>query len=239
MSAEGPGAVSGPDMRKEETEMAFPKAKDRRKKKPGDIKIDAVNPYKKTEKERASIKGGSPVFRQRPFPHSPQMLMECLKDMKRAVPRIKDRALHGFCDQDTWSIDAWFLDVMPSMLAYLRDNRHGSPVFLDHEGHEPQLLKTSGTGTSGRPDEMDPHDKWTKILDRMIFLLHEMDEDTCSRKNPYEKAAFGRKARKGDRKTEEARKRYLDYEMKIGRYRERCKDEFFRLFSGHFWDLWD
>ena len=30
------------------------------------------------------------------------------------------------------------------------------------------------------------HEEWDKILDRMIFLWRETDEETCSKKNPYE-----------------------------------------------------
>lgn len=29
------------------------------------------------------------------------------------------------------------------------------------------------------------HEEWDKILDRMIFLLGEMNEDTCKKENPY------------------------------------------------------
>ena len=30
------------------------------------------------------------------------------------------------------------------------------------------------------------HEAWDRILDRMIFLWRETDEETCSKKNPYE-----------------------------------------------------
>ena len=32
---------------------------------------------------------------------------------------------------------------------------------------------------------------------------------------------------------------YIDYEKKINDYREKCKNEFFKLFSKYFWCLWD
>ena len=30
------------------------------------------------------------------------------------------------------------------------------------------------------------HEEWDKILERMIFLWRETDEESCSKKNPYE-----------------------------------------------------
>ena len=30
------------------------------------------------------------------------------------------------------------------------------------------------------------HEEWDKILDQMIFLWREIDENTCSQKNPYD-----------------------------------------------------
>ncbi len=33
--------------------------------------------------------------------------------------------------------------------------------------------------------------------------------------------------------------KYFEYETKIDEYRDKCKDEFFELFSKYFWMLWD
>ena len=77
------------------------------------------------------------------------------------------RAKYGYCYRDLWNIDAWFLDIMPRMLEEHRDTRHGSPL-------------TEGT------TEETCHEKWTEILDRMIFLFREASENTCTRRNPYE-----------------------------------------------------
>lgn len=162
------------------------------------------------------------------------------------------RAKHGYCYRDLWSINAWFLDVMPRMLEEHRDTRHGSPV-------------TEGT------TEETCHEKWTEILDRMIFLFREASEDTCTRRNPYEddfgKAVDDFTKRFGvcgeglmtDEEKEKAQReelytwhsvselpeygemcdKYFDEDRKIAEYREKCKDEAFALFVKHFHDLWD
>ncbi|MBR2788161.1 MAG: hypothetical protein IKD94_03260 [Erysipelotrichaceae bacterium] len=100
-----------------------------------------------------------------------------------------------------------------------------------------------------------------QLLDRMIFLLNEMDEEKCSMKNIYRKEyrrMMDKHAksqgftdiydymmtdpanRNSDYNEEEKRiwENYLDYEHKIGKHREDCKNEFFDLFKEHFFDLW-
>ena len=47
--------------------------------------------------------------------------------------------------------------------------------------------------------EAEAQQAWNEILDRMIFLLREADDKTCSKKNPYE-AEFDRAAEEFTRK---------------------------------------
>ncbi|MBQ7170104.1 MAG: hypothetical protein IJR63_09425 [Synergistaceae bacterium] len=132
------------------------------------------------------------------------------------------RARFGYCCRDLWNIDAWFLDVMPRMLEEYRDTRHGSPV-------------TDGT------TEETCHEKWTKILDRMIFLFREASEDTCTRRNPYEaeydriQAEFTEKygllgeKLLTDAEKDEAEKRHglrVHFANELPEYREMC-DKYF------------
>ena len=67
------------------------------------------------------------------------------------------------------------------------------------------------------------HEEWDAVLDKMIFLLGEMDEESCTKKNPHEVGDDG----------------WLKEEENIAKYRDDCKNEFFKLFSEFFWDLWD
>lgn len=60
-----------------------------------------------------------------------------------------------------YSVSDWFLNTLPDMLEEIKNN------------------------CTGYPDELT-EDEWVRILDRIIFLLSEANEDTCTKVNPYE-----------------------------------------------------
>ena len=144
----------------------------------------------------------------------------------------QQRYERGYTDVDVWNMCGWFIETVRPMLIQLRETRHGSPIT-----------------TEGK----DVHEAWDDILDRMIFLLGEMDEKTCTRQNPYHDAVdeaydvIGEKISKtGEFHTiseypeyKDLWKRYEAEERVLEKYRNECKDEFFRLFSEYFWALWD
>lgn len=123
-----------------------------------------------------------------------------LKYLPHAIKYRFQRAFRGWADCDTWDMDFWFMEVVKPMLQHFRDTHDGYPGDLTEES-------------------------WNVILDRMIFLLTEMDEDTCSQQNALWKGKDKDKA--------------FEREMDIRKYRDACKDEFFRLFSKYFYNLWD
>lgn len=176
---------------------------------------------------------------------------------KYARQRIK----RGFADEDVWSIDIWFMNVMPKMLKQLRETHVGSPACLGENYYNEKGILVNDTC----------HQEWNDILDRMIFLLQEMNEETCKKKNPYEDeymkelqsfenkyGFFGEKLLTEEEK-EDAEKtgytcwhtlseqpqhqelstKYMEEEKKLFDYRDACKNEFFELFSKYFWNLWD
>lgn len=101
------------------------------------------------------------------------------------------RGRRGWSELDVWNIDQYFIKTMRSMLKYYRTHHCGHPTYIT-------------------PTE------WNFILDRMITLLEEMDENTCS-------ATFDG----------------IDAHIKKDQYMIQCKNEFFQLFSQYFYDLWD
>lgn len=167
------------------------------------------------------------------------------------IRNIKDK-FHllklGYTQTDTWSIDTWFVEIMPRMLKDLRDNLHSHPINMTEE-------------------------EWKNILNRMIFLLNEMNEDTCSYENKYQEdmdkaheefiekyGVLGNKFEElnnlppydgpGKRayfpsddpnrpEWKELSDLWVEELIKINQYREDCKNEFFDLMKEHFWDLWD
>lgn len=179
------------------------------------------------------------------------------------------RAQRGYSDSDTWNMFSWFLEIMPKMLKQFRNNLNGYP---DGVFNFPLMTRPVINDEKEEPEGMI---KWKETLDRMIFLLEEMNENTCSVKNPYEKeydkinskfhnkyGFFGDDLKTPEQIEKEKKEHlytmltpsdfpdlYPDYEKlqnnyfkcekEISFYRDRCREEFFYLFSKHFWDLWD
>lgn len=100
-----------------------------------------------------------------------------IKHFFRCIKWSKQRAKRGFADSDVWSMYTYLEELMPAMLQYLKDNRMGSPA----------MLGQNYTDEHGIMQNDACHKEWDKILDRMIFLWRELDEETCSEKNKYEK----------------------------------------------------
>lgn len=120
------------------------------------------------------------------------------------------RITKGYCDKDLWSIDDWFIKIVPDMLQQLKETRHGSPGCLGEDYVSEDGIRCNDAC----------HEEWDKILDEMIFLFREMDEETCQKKNIT---------------GEEAEKTWKDLEQ----YQEICKDKAFALFAKWFYYLWD
>lgn len=195
-------------------------------------------------------------------------LINPIKHIKRWGRNIKhayQRIRYGYCDRDVWSIDWWFLSVVPNMLEDLKETTHGYPSMPDD-------FSQALVGT-GAPEEVDEEGmkRWKNILSEMIFLFREANEDTCTKKNPYEeehdKASdeftkkygfFGEKLKTEEEKEEEKKTGnsrwymledvpeykeisdlYHDEYRKIVEYRHECKDKGMDLFKEWFWNLWD
>ena len=181
----------------------------------------------------------------------PWRIHDLLKCMRQDIKWSHQRIWRGYCDYDLFSIDHWFMKIMPEMLQEFKKKRHGSPEI---EGSPLQLIFLNEDDR-----DQDVHHRWDKILERMIFLLREMNEDTCSHKNPYRKKYFAAvdKYREGpienpDGSTtyrykdlkevpeyRELDEKYHKAERRLARYRMDCKKEFFDLFSQYFFHLWD
>lgn len=70
----------------------------------------------------------------------------------------KQRAKKGFCVEDTWSVNDWFLNTVPKILTELNKNRSGYPIDMTDK-------------------------EWGDIIDRMIFCFTEANDYTCSQTN--------------------------------------------------------
>ena len=209
---------------------------------------------------------------------------------KREEKWKKQRMERGYSDCDVWDMYTWFIGTIKPMLEQLSKNHMGFPASIGKnwfDKHESELGMSYEQWISWPSEESDPvgykrrvdannecDEEWKGILNRMVFLLGEMGEDTCTKKNPYEDAmakayeefhekygSFGDGLKTEEEKEEENRiglyrmyhptdepgrddvkelfKKYMEEDHNIAKYRDDCKNEFFELFSKHFWNLWD
>ena len=175
-----------------------------------------------------------------------------IKRWKEDIICIRQRLRYGYCYRDVWSVDWWFVTVVPNMIYDLRINSHGYPGYF--------------TGT-----EEENVRKWNRILKRMEFLFREANEETCHQKNPYQDAyhqamevftrkygTFGEKLKTKEENEQEKKKgfsrmytmsdvpeykeisdQWLAAENELTAYRERCMKEGMKLFTRYFRNLWD
>lgn len=181
----------------------------------------------------------------------PWQIVRLVKQIGRDIKWSHQRIWKGYCDYDLFSIDHWFMKIMPQMLKVFKETRHGSPIAVNFHSHSVFLDEAERNH--------DVHDEWDKKLDRMIFLLGEMDEYSCTQQNPYDDEYFEavNKLCKGPTEhpdgsvsyrfpdlkdyseCRELDEKYDAEEKRIKQYRLNCKKEFFELFSTHFYELWD
>ena len=176
----------------------------------------------------------------------PWRVLDLLKQIRKDIKWSHQRIWKGYCDYDLYSIYDWFLEIMPSMLGEYKQKRHGSPAGKNEEIQSMFLTEEERDNAT--------HAEWDNTLDRMVFLLHEMEE----KRNPYADEYFGMvdKYREGPTKLpdgcvsyrytditdpadKELEKKYHEETQRLNAYRNDCKTVFFELFSEHFYDLWD
>ena len=128
------------------------------------------------------------------------------EDRKREEKWKKQRADRGYSDCDVWNIDSWFISTLKPMLEQLGKNNMGYPMSICKEwydAHEHELgiafddwlcwpnEEEDPVGYKLRSDAAEDCDRmWKSVLSRLAFLLGEMNEETCTKKNPYDEATF-------------------------------------------------
>jgi hypothetical protein len=145
----------------------------------------------------------------------------------------------------------------------LGETTHGYPIIPESISHA-----VYGPSTSEDVDNSGMK-QWKGILSKMVFLLNEANEDTCTKKNKFEKeydrvweefeskyGVFGEKISNKTKETDgkDARRIYFPgdvpefkeiselyfNELKaLCNYRDECKNKALDLFSKWFWNLWD
>lgn len=104
-------------------------------------------------------------------------LWKKIKHIRKCIRWSKQRVVRGYADIDKWNMYHFLQTLIPDMLQDLRDDRWGSPSFLGENYTNDEGILVNDTC----------HEEWNKILDHMIFFWRESKEETCGRKNPYDK----------------------------------------------------
>lgn len=195
------------------------------------------------------------------FENPVDKVMRIKGNISCAYQRIK----YGYCYRDIWSIDWWFLSVMPNMLEDFRKTTHGYPSEMFTPCTNEHALVTDDE------KEKAAIEKWDQILAEIAFLFREAHEETCSRLNPYEnewwqahlefekKYGSGGEKLKTEKELEEEKNKpfrvihtmsdapeykdivdkHSEAERQIGSYRNECKNKGIKMFGEWFWNLWD
>lgn len=151
---------------------------------------------------------------QRCFPHRGwRYWYKNIKHIPNYFYQINQLIKYGYdykyATYDTYS---WFIDIMKSILINYKDNRCSVPTLIENDLNFDNNNKNS-KDLWKQNDEM-----WDCIIAKMIELLNGMDEKNTEILPALEIDSDG----------------YLRFEKL-----DDAKDEFFKLFSKYFWDLWD
>lgn len=117
-----------------------------------------------------------------------------VEDKEFEIECKKQRAEKSYSKADVWNFNSWFTETLSKMLKDLADNHMGYPSEIDRQYFEKNKNKlyTQDYGewisvTKNKKQEKQKEkawvqcdEEWTEILNRMSYLLDEMDEEKCS-----------------------------------------------------------
>lgn len=156
------------------------------------------------------------------------------------------RFIRGYADIDVWSMDSWFIELIPKMLRQLKETTHSYPnIFYTEDGKRVNYIEHI---TRGIEDDNKPEDEfveWQNILEEMAHHFDEANESKCSQVNEYEDEWFNRytteefieKLKSGE--STELDKKHLKREFELEEYRQENLKAGLDMFKDWFNDLWD
>ena len=159
----------------------------------------------------------------------------------RWIRHAYQRIRYGVSYKDAWNIDCWISDVVPKILEFLVENTHGYPTCVEElHGKICELEGTPKITISGEDKEFETYND---DLRKIIFLLREYNEETCSIKNQETFITGGNRWDPLDYaltpKEKEQNKRWMNEENRIQTYRMDCLQKGLRMLSVYAPYLWD
>ena len=181
--------------------------------------------------KKVKKKATAPIFQKADLHiHSIKGIPGVFRVMSQIPGRAMSRIKYGYCSVDSWSIEDWFMAVMPELLSCYREQIYSCPEPDDYDEDAPDAEYVLD----------EAYKDWIATIDRMIFLLREMNPRSCSVKNDLEDEFHTARIEHRDPEyMKKLEKDYYELDSMINQYRNDCKDEFFVLFSKHFWSLWN
>ncbi len=111
------------------------------------------------------------------FPYMELNPISLIKQWFLSIKYCYQRIRYGYCDRDVWSIDWWFLNVVPNMLNDLKESSQGYPRKLEAELQELPLSDES-------EEKYEAGMKlWRDTLSEMIYLFEEANDRTNGRRD--------------------------------------------------------
>lgn len=137
-----------------------------------------------------------------------------LRDIPKEIEWFFQRGIRGYSDRDVWDVSNWFENTVIPMLEQLQKTKHGYPMDMTEE-------------------------QWNIVLKNMIDCFKESTERYCSEKNEYTEDYLTSLYENNQKKCDEIEKKWMRRENEITKYKIKMKNKAFKLFSKHFYDLWD
>ena len=145
----------------------------------------------------------------RTFHYSKKYWYKNIKNIPRYFRDIRFLMKNGYDRYAVYDTFDWFTLTMKDILLKYKESHSSSPVLLQNFPYSIQECRTE----EGKEIIKTNAELWNSTIDKLISSLEKMDEN-----NPdYEGMTFEEKSNN----------------------MEKAKDEFFELFSKHFFDFWD
>lgn len=151
------------------------------------------------------------------------------------LKHIKQRIKRGYSYRDVYSIDDWFLTIMPQMLEDLANvKRLGIPMY--------EWNKVRGADKDLTDEEVDliAETSWRSMLRTMAYHLREGKEPT-KEKNEYDGKMFWNWDNINDTPTEnekELQDKWMARELEIEEYRQEQLKKGLEMFCENIERLW-
>lgn len=155
---------------------------------------------------------------------------KAIGDLPHRIRCMYQRSRKGYCEDDVYQIDTWFLNTVSDILEDFRNQKHISI---------PEKIKTEAKDLNASEDEL-----WNKKLDEMIFLLKQGLNSDCSEKNEFEEEYRYLYVKENGiiKKKENAKEitdRYFARAKQIDEYKKECVSKGLNMLAEYFRDLND